>query len=108
VIGDDCDKVVHSKYSSIFFGVPNEIGGMLYYLTVVVGVVALLFGVTVIGTISLSLLLVIIGAFSAIFSMILIYIQAAVIKEWCEWCLASVGMSILIFVLEMAGNMHIS
>ena len=30
-IGQDCDTVIHSRYSKLLFGIPNEILGMVYY-----------------------------------------------------------------------------
>ena len=30
-LGEDCNKVIYSKYSRLLFNIPNEILGILYY-----------------------------------------------------------------------------
>ncbi|MEX1064312.1 MAG: vitamin K epoxide reductase family protein [Candidatus Paceibacterota bacterium] len=99
VIGEDCDKVIHSKYSKTL-GISNEIIGILYYGLVASLTVISVIGLTMIGPVSLSLFLVIIAGAAAVFSLILIFIQAFVLREWCEYCLVSAGISIVIFVIE--------
>lgn len=100
IIGEDCDKVVHSRYSK-FLGVPLEIFGMLYYAVVAFLSILLLMGIGSIGALTVICILIGIGALAVLFSIALIYIQAYIIKEWCEYCLASAGISILIFALEI-------
>lgn len=98
VIGDDCDKVVRSKYSALL-GVDNEGLGMFYYGLVAVTAVALL---AVPGsTVTLLPLLATAGGLAALLSVILIFIQAFVIKEWCEYCIVSAGLSLFIFIIEL-------
>lgn len=100
LIGQDCNKVLNSKYNKTF-GLPNELLGMLYYGAVVLFMLVLLFGFNQIGFISLFVFLIIIGGLAAVFSVILIFIQAFILKEWCEYCLASAAISILIFIIEI-------
>ena len=100
IIGDDCDKVIKSKYGKTL-GISNEITGMLYYSSVAIAVVLLYLGFEHIGIISIPLLLLIGGGFAAFFSTVLIFIQARIIKEWCEYCLVSSGVSIIIFILHL-------
>lgn len=100
VIGDDCDKVVRSKYSALF-GVQNEILGMCYYTLTGIFAILFLYGVSSFGGISLSFVFLVISGIAALFSFVLICIQLFVIKEWCEYCLASALVSIAIFIFHL-------
>ena len=99
-IDKGCNVVVNSKYSRMF-GVPNEVIGVLYY-----GAVVALGLLTLAGAQLLSdplFLLLFFGAAmgSALFSLVLIFVQAFVLKSWCEYCLVSAGASIAIFLLAV-------
>lgn len=100
-IGDGCNKVVESKYNSLFFGVPNEAVGLGYYAGVLIGVVMLFLGVQHMGPIPLVPVFLIGTGASALFALYLLYVQYAVLKEWCEYCLTSAVASITIFVLSL-------
>jgi len=96
LIGEDCNKVVYSRYA-VTLGIPNEILGMLYY-----GAVVAAYGIF---SFAPELQTEIIGfgfkavAFlAAIFSWYLIGIQIFILKEWCIWCIASSIFSTLIFL----------
>lgn len=97
---DDCNKVVESKYNSLFFGIPNEVTGLAYYAGALLGVVLLFLGVQHIGPIPFLPVFVIGTAMSALFALYLLYIQYMVLKEWCEYCLTSAVASIAIFLLS--------
>lgn len=97
-VGRDCNEVVNSKYSRIF-NVPNEVLGIIFYLSVLgfAGLVALgtteLFGVSI-------LLAIHVAAFVALLlSIYLTAIQMFVLKTWCEYCLIAVFANFGIFVL---------
>ena len=100
IVGEDCDKVVHSKYSATL-GIPNEVLGMLYYGLVVILSGAIVLGINTIASLPLLTILAVIGGIAALFSAILILIQAFILKEWCEYCLASAAISIFIFIVEL-------
>ena len=99
-LGNDCDKVVHSNYSSIF-GIPLEVMGVAYYLYLSLLVIATHMGsFTLFGFMIFDIVLVMsTGAF--VFSVYLIYVQGFVIKDWCEFCLVSATMSLIIFLIEI-------
>jgi len=99
IIGKDCDTVIHSQYSKTL-GIPNEILGILYYALVVALAILSYIGLEMIGPVPLPFFLLIIAGAAAIFSIVLIFIQAFVLKEWCEYCLVSATISIVIFVIE--------
>ncbi len=100
IIGEDCDKVVRSKYGSLL-GVSNEVLGMGYY-----GLVAVLSGIILTGTgtilsFPLFTFLLIIGGGAALFSIVLLFIQSFILEELCEYCIVSAAASIIIFVVEL-------
>jgi len=99
-LGDDCDRVSKSKYG-YFFGIPNELLGIGFYLLALgLFVFSLLGGITILGIPLLSLLL-----FAAIpaslASLYLLFIQASILKEWCEWCILSAFVNFLILFLTL-------
>lgn len=99
VVGKDCDAVVHSKYNKLL-GVSNELWGMLYFIFIILAYgILLLFSSLVSDNAIMGLQIVTGGA--ALFSVFLIFIQAFIIKEWCEWCLVVASSSILIFLLTI-------
>jgi uncharacterized membrane protein len=101
MIGDgSCDDVVHSKYSQTF-GVPNEIGGMLYYVFVILGSLLLLSGTSLIDGFMVLDIMIVAGLLAALFSVYLLFVQFAVLKEWCEYCMISSAITIVIFVIEV-------
>lgn len=93
LIGEDCDKVVHSRYATTF-GVDNQIFGMIYYFSIAVFAATLIGGLVWPSLIILLFKLATIGA--ALFSIYLISVQAFILKEWCEWCLVSAFLSFFI------------
>lgn len=100
LIGEDCDKVVRSRWAETF-GIPNEVLGMWYYGLLAASYAAL--GVLpMLRTPLIQFWLTTVSGFAALFSIYLMGIQAFRLKEWCEWCIASTLISIVIFLLVMA------
>lgn len=105
-ITSGCNDVVNSDYSSIG-PIPLELIGMLYYGTVILTglfytfIAITLTGIPVIGELQLFYFLLAIGGVAAFVSVILTYIQFAVLKIWCEYCLTSAFVSFAIFALEV-------
>lgn len=99
--GFDCHTVVHSDYSR-FFGIPVEILGMVYYVSISF-IYLLLFFVSVpqamLADLSILLTAVSLGAF--LFSIYLIAVQIFILKKGCSWCFVSAFISILIFILTI-------
>ncbi len=96
VIGDDCDKVVHSSYA-VTFGIHNEVIGMVYYGLMFLAHVLLLSTLWNPQPV-LVLFLDVASSAAALFSLFLIGVQAFILKEWCEWCIGSAALSLLIAV----------
>lgn len=88
-IQEDCDKVVKSKYGYLL-GIPNEVIGIGYYL--------FFSGMFWLG---MSLLAQIAAALALIASIVLVGIQAFILKQWCEYCLLASLINLLIFILVL-------
>ena len=100
-IGNDCDRVIKSEYSTILLGIPNEILGMFYYGIVVLFETVILLGVVSFSGFQLIATLFVISAGAAFYSVILTFIQVFIIKEYCEYCFLSSAISISIFVFAL-------
>ena len=85
-IGEDCSKVLTSKYNKIFF-IPNDLLGLISYVTISFVAAFLVIGIEPVffWTIILKILL----AVASIMSIFLTYLQWKVIRVWCFWCLMS-------------------
>lgn len=87
-LGEDCDVVVKSKYGATF-GIPNELFGVLYYAGMFAGT---LFSLPIVLLQTASIL-----ALSA--SLFLVLVQAFFLKKWCEWCMSTALVNLLLFLL---------
>lgn len=92
-LGQDCSSVINSRYS-VTFGLPNEVLGIIYYLAVFL---LYLSPLTQIPEVDLAAFVV--STLAAAFSSYLFYLQAHVLKKWCEWCLVSTICSLGIFLV---------
>lgn len=101
-IGENCATVLNSKYNRLFFGIHNDIAGLIFYL-----LFAFIAGIIVIGT-PYSIVLItaaqILLAGATAMSIALTYLQWRVIKAWCFWCVMSavtiVLMDIIVFIIK--------
>ena len=104
-IGEDCDRVVKSRYGKLF-GFPNEILGIAYYV-VAIGLaaahitfdqpyIAVPFGDSIIGA-SLAAVFRIISGAALFMSAALAGIQYFILKEWCELCLITAGINLVVW-----------
>lgn len=96
--GGDCDAVVNSKYNSMF-GVSNEVMGMVFYAGVTGAILFINLMTTSIQGISLVVVLTIIESAALLFSLILTFIQAFVLKQWCEYCIMAGIINAFIWAL---------
>ena len=92
--GEDCNKVSKSKY---------EVFGIGFYLFALSLFVFSLLGVITIFEISLLSLLLLGVIPASIASAYLLWIQAAVLKTWCEWCILSASVNFLILFVVLLG-----
>ncbi len=95
-IGENCVRVITSKYSK-FLGVSVEVMGFLYYGFILAGYVAVLTpGIPTPAW--FTYLLLIASGLAVLFSAYLTYIQAVPLGMWCVWCVTSAILSTLILV----------
>ncbi len=96
----DCSVVTESKWSTIFFGIRNELLGLLFYVGIFLGIMATLF-VPQYAPLIYSLLFwgTLIGF---LFSLFLVYLQFFVIKNYCFYCMISAGLTLLLFINSLA------
>jgi uncharacterized membrane protein len=92
-----CETVQTSKWS-VFLGVPVATWGAGFYLTMLM--------LAIIGTQpryadsrGLSLAMVVMSGWGVLFTAWLNYLEGFVIHAWCEWCLGSAAMVLVVFVL---------
>ena len=88
-----CSEVLSSPYA-VIAGIPlAAIGGAAYFTVFSLAILAL-FGYSIAG----KLLLPLVGAMFLI-SLWLIYLQAFVIREFCQYCLLSAAITLALFVV---------
>ena len=101
-IGEDCSKVLTSKYSKVLF-FHNDVWGLMFYIAV-----GLLTAFLVIGVEPQSwwenLMKLFVGL-GAVISVVLIYLQWRVLRAWCFWCVLSAltvfGMGIILLLFQI-------
>jgi uncharacterized membrane protein len=94
-----CEQVQTSRWS-VFLGVPVATWGAGFYVVML--------GMTIAGlqerfadSRRLSLALVLLSGWGLLFTAWLNYLEAFVIHAWCEWCIGSATMVLLLFVLAV-------
>lgn len=92
-----CEQVQTSRWS-VFLGLPVATWGLGFY--------ALMLVLSIVGlqeryadSRGLALLILVLAGWGALFTAWLNYLEAFVIHAWCEWCLFSAGMVLVIFIL---------
>ena len=94
-----CETVQTSRWATLF-GLPVAAWGVGFYVSVLVLCLA--------GTHerwaesrAIALALVALTGWGVVFSSWLTYLEAAVIKAWCQWCVVSAVLTLLLFVLSV-------
>jgi uncharacterized membrane protein len=93
-----CSAVLSSPYA-VVAGIPLAAVGAAAYFTVFSLIVLTLFGYGIAG----KLLLPVVGAMFLV-SLWLIYLQAFVIREFCQYCLLSALITTTLLVLVVLGR----
>ncbi|OGG37491.1 hypothetical protein A2110_02775 [Candidatus Jorgensenbacteria bacterium GWA1_54_12] len=86
LIGEDCGVVLTSKWSKMF-GIPNDILGFVFYVSIAIVTAFLVIGIEPLAVWDRIMKIMI--AFGAGLSVFFTYLQWRVIKAWCLWCLMS-------------------
>ena len=94
-----CEKVQTSRWS-MFLGLPVATWGAGFY--------ALTLALTVVGSQprfedsrALALALLLLTGWGMLFTAWLNYLEAFVLHAWCEWCLGSATMVLILFLLAL-------
>jgi len=95
-IVEGCEQVLTSSYATIA-GIPVALGGVIFYLLVLIGLFAYLEGKNE-KLLRYSLILTAVGFLSTLYFL---FIQAFVLKAFCLYCLGSATSSTLLFVLAI-------
>ena len=98
LICHDCDEVVKSKYGKTF-GIENTLFGILYYGLILVYGTAIFLNRNIFKENILYYFIVISSIVSVLFSIYLILVQAFALKKWCDYCIVSSIVSILILLV---------
>lgn len=103
-IGADCGKVLESQYNKLF-GVHNDVLGIIYYLgTGLILAAAYLEFLPIPNALLLDLVLLgsIVGSVASAYFT---YLQGAVIKAWCSWCLTSAVVTWLMLMVSVVARL---
>ena len=102
-IGEDCAKVLGSKWSKIFI-IPNDVLGLLFYIVCSFITAFLVIGVEPLWFFALIFkILIFIGS---LISLFFTYLQFKVIKAWCFWCLMSACAIWLTGVIILVSSLY--
>jgi uncharacterized membrane protein len=94
-----CEQVQTSRWS-VFLGLPVATWGLGFYLLMLVLSIAGLQS-RFLDSRRLSLGMVLLAGWGVLFTAWLNYLEAFVIHAWCEWCLGSAAMVLLLFTLAV-------
>lgn len=89
-----CEKVLSSNFATIF-NVPVALLGVLFYLLLLIVSIHFL-----LNSINKKILLLICLA-GFVFTVYLLFLQAFVLKAWCQYCLVADICAVVIFFLSI-------
>jgi len=94
-----CEQVQTSRWS-MFVGLPVATWGAGFYATMLVLAIASL-QPRYAESSGLSLAMLLLSGWGVLFTAWLNYLEGFVIHAWCEWCIGSATMVVLLFVLAV-------
>lgn len=97
-IGKDCDAVVKSEYGKTF-GIENTVPGMMYYALIFIYGFGIFLNRNIFKGDIIYYFVVGASIVSVLFSVYLTAVQAFVLKKWCEYCIVSSIVSVLILLV---------
>lgn len=95
MINENCNLVTQSKWANIL-GIRNEILGLIFYIFLLIGILASIFLSNFAPEIYFLLFLT--TGLGVLYSIFLTSIQIFVIKNYCTYCLASSLLTLLLFL----------
>jgi len=96
--GKECNKVIESEHSE-HFGAENSVLGMIYYVVIIITSLVAIFYPALLNFSLFTIGFLILTGAAAVFSIYLVFVQALVIKHFCEYCFASTAIVIVIFLI---------
>lgn len=103
-IGGGCATVLESKYNRMF-GVHNDLLGLVFYVVVAVLLAFLVIGIGQLALWDVVVKIMITGG--VLMSVVLLYLQARVIKAWCFWCIMSALTTFLMGLITLVSKLII-
>ncbi|HXT14410.1 MAG TPA: vitamin K epoxide reductase family protein [Gemmatimonadaceae bacterium] len=94
-----CETVQTSRWS-VFLGLPVATWGAGFYATMLILTIAGL-QERYVDSRGLALAMMVLTGWGVLFTAWLNYLEGFVIHAWCEWCLGSAAMVLLLFVLSV-------
>ncbi|OJI09573.1 MAG: hypothetical protein COV08_00305 [Candidatus Vogelbacteria bacterium CG10_big_fil_rev_8_21_14_0_10_49_38] len=95
-----CDLVTKSAYNNIA-GLPIALLGILYYLSIFSLTIYLYRNQTSFAEKKPVRLFFSLTVTGVAFSIWLTYLQAIVIEAWCQYCLFSAGLTLVLFIISL-------
>jgi uncharacterized membrane protein len=94
-----CERVQTSRWS-VFLGLPVATWGVGFYLLMLaLSIVSLQERFA--DSRALSLTIMVLAGWGVLFTAWLNYLEAFVIHAWCEWCIGSATMVLILFALSV-------
>jgi uncharacterized membrane protein len=94
-----CERVQTSRWS-VFLGLPVATWGVGFYLLMLaLSIVSLQERFA--DSRALSLTIMVLAGWGVLFTAWLNYLEAFVIHAWCEWCIGSATMILILFALSV-------
>jgi len=97
-LGGRCEEVVGSEYG-FTFGMKNERIGLLYYGSLLAGL--LVFAAYDPWSEFAGYAVLLASGVAVLFSTYLLVVQIFVLREYCSWCIVATFINYLIFALEI-------
>ena|SRR3989338_1544793 len=94
-LNHDCSKVTESRWSHLFY-VRNEVLGLLFYVGMITAALLLILDVPL--PIQWRWWMRLAAGGGTLFSLVLVYLQIKIIKDYCFYCLISAVLTMLLFI----------
>lgn len=102
VIGEECHKVLESRYNTIL-GIPLEVFGLAFYIVISIIAAFLVIEIKPVQWWDMAAKIFIAGG--VLWSLAFVYLQWKVIKAWCFWCLMSAATVFLMGVIVLTSDL---
>ncbi len=90
---ESCNEVLESEWSSPL-GVRNEVIGLGYYITLIIGIVIISSGYS-----SIMNIIKVTSTIATLYSVFFMMVQTIILKKFCSYCFLAGIINITIFIL---------